>query len=332
MQLRQTLDRLRNVFPHQVVGEADTAHGALAQINTLRPSVLLVNTALPDMNGIELGRRLADPANSMTRDVRWPQGGLSSSAADVQAPPVPQLIYVSGSDRYALDAFEVSALDYLLKPVDADRLLKALARTASGSVHSAGAAASSDQSDAPGANVPARGAQPMGGSQAPHGSHQANGSSMGKPNGEVPAASPAHAPLPALLSGPPMPTLLPAAPARAPARRHFAVHERGRLMLVPVEQVLYLKAELKYVTVRTRQREYLIEDSLTALEVEFGDRFVRIHRNALVCRSAIAGFERVPSDGKGVGSEPHWQVVLRDVPERLPVSRRQWATVRTLMG
>ena len=103
-------------------------------------------------------------------------------------------------------------------------------------------------------------------------------------------------------------------------------------MLVPVEQVLYLKAELKYVTVRTRQREYLIEDSLTALEVEFGERFVRIHRNALVCRAAIAGFERVPPDGRGIGSEPHWQVVLRDVPERLPVSRRQWATVRNLMG
>jgi two-component system response regulator AlgR len=116
------------------------------------------------------------------------------------------------------------------------------------------------------------------------------------------------------------------------ARRHFAVHERGRLMLVPVDQAIYLKAELKYVTVRTRQREYLIEDSLTALEAEFGDRFVRVHRNALVCRACVAGFERVPPDERSPGADPHWQVVLRDVPERLAVSRRQWSTVRNLMG
>jgi two-component system response regulator AlgR len=234
---------------------------------------------------------------------------------------VPQLIYVSGSDRHALDAFEVSALDYLLKPVNADRLLKALARTASRSASGAGRVA-----EASGGSGTTGSVQSVSGVQSTAGPGNAN------PDTEAQASSAAPPSRPALLPGPPMPTLLPAAPQRAPARRHFAVHERGRLMLVPVEQVLYLKAELKYVTVRTRQREYLIEDSLTALESEFGDHFVRIHRNALVCRTAVAGFERVPSDGRGIGSEPHWQVVLRDVPERLPVSRRQWATVRNLMG
>jgi two-component system response regulator AlgR len=322
MQLRQTLDRLRNVFPHHVVGEADSAQSALAQIGSLRPNVLLVNPALPDMNGIEFGRRLVDPAHRLTRDVRWPQAGHSKLAVpDAQAPPVPQLIYVSGSDRHALDAFEVSALDYLLKPVNADRLLKALARTASRSASGAGRVA-----EASGGSGTTGSVQSVSGVQSTAGPGNAN------PDTEAQASSAAPPSRPALLPGPPMPTLLPAAPQRTPARRHFAVHERGRLMLVPVEQVLYLKAELKYVTVRTRQREYLIEDSLTALESEFGDHFVRIHRNALVCRTAVAGFERVPSDGRGIGSEPHWQVVLRDVPERLPVSRRQWATVRNLMG
>lgn len=293
-QLRQTLNGLRSVFPHQIVGEADSARSALAQIGSLRPNVLLVNPALPDMNGIEFGRQLAAGGAGATREVRWPASGITMAGDALPTHwHTPQLIYVSRSDRHALDAFEVSALDYLLKPVDAARLLKALNRVAT--------------------DVGAAGSSPMAAA------------------GSGPRAAPTSASLPAPLAHPLLPA--PAQPAaRTPARRHFAVHERGRLMLVPVEQVLYLKAELKYVTVRTRQREYLIEDSLTALEAEFGDRFVRIHRNALVCRAAISGFERVPGDGRTVGSEPHWQVVLRDVPERLPVSRRQWSTVRNLMG
>ena len=115
-------------------------------------------------------------------------------------------------------------------------------------------------------------------------------------------------------------------------RRHLSVHERGRVILVPLEQVVYLKAELKYITVRTREREFLIEESLTSLEDEFNDRFVRIHRNALVARPSIAGFERVLPQGEAEGGDPFWQVVLRDVNERLPVSRRQWSTVKDLVS
>jgi two-component system response regulator AlgR len=99
-------------------------------------------------------------------------------------------------------------------------------------------------------------------------------------------------------------------------RRHLSVHERGRVILVPLEQVIYLKAELKYITVRTREREFLIEESLTSLEEEFVDRFVRIHRNALVARPSIAGFERVTPTGEDDAGDPYWQVVLRDVPDR----------------
>jgi len=50
-----------------------------------------------------------------------------------------------------------------------------------------------------------------------------------------------------------------------------------------------------------------------------------------VARSAIAGFERVGS-GPDESGDARWQVVLRDVPERLPVSRRQWSSLRTLIG
>src|SRR6185436_4222421 len=103
-------------------------------------------------------------------------------------------------------------------------------------------------------------------------------------------------------------------------REYLSVAERHRIVLVPVRDIVFLRAEQKYVTVRTREREHLIEESLVALEKEFCDddashAFVRIHRNCLVARTAIRGFERTG----GGEEEAHWQVVLDGVPERLPV-------------
>ncbi len=109
------------------------------------------------------------------------------------------------------------------------------------------------------------------------------------------------------------------------ARTHLAVHERGKVILVPIAEVLYLRAEMKYVTVRTVTREYLIEESLAALEKEFAARFVRIHRNCLVAKEAIEGFERGGDEG-----ESDWRMKLRGLDERLPISRRQWAGVKGL--
>ncbi|MEQ1533026.1 MAG: response regulator transcription factor [Sideroxydans sp.] len=108
-------------------------------------------------------------------------------------------------------------------------------------------------------------------------------------------------------------------------RTHLSVHERGKVILVPIEEVLYLRAEMKYITVRTVAREYLIEESLTALEREFSIRFVRIHRSCLVAKSAISGFEKGGDEG-----ESDWQVKLKGIAETLPVSRRQWAGVKHL--
>jgi two-component system response regulator AlgR len=92
---------------------------------------------------------------------------------------------------------------------------------------------------------------------------------------------------------------------------------------VPIADVLYLRAELKYVTVRTAEREHLVEESLTRLEEEFAQAFVRVHRNCLVARAAIAGFER-----SGTESESGWMVVIRATGEKLPVSRRQHHVVK----
>jgi two-component system, LytTR family, response regulator AlgR len=96
---------------------------------------------------------------------------------------------------------------------------------------------------------------------------------------------------------------------------------------VPVRDILFLRAEQKYVTVRTKAREHLIEEALVTLEREFEVRFIRIHRNCLVARAAIRGFERAP----GEEDEAHWLVVLDGLEERLPVSRRQWPLLRDLV-
>ncbi|MFO1408947.1 MAG: LytTR family DNA-binding domain-containing protein [Steroidobacteraceae bacterium] len=98
------------------------------------------------------------------------------------------------------------------------------------------------------------------------------------------------------------------------ARTHIGVRRRDGVHLVPVGEVLYFVADQKYTTLRHAGGSELIEDPLRALEEEFGARFVRVHRNALVQRHCIAGLER---DDAG-----QYQVVLRGVPERLQVSRR----------
>ncbi len=247
--LRELLADLAPEFPHRIVGEAGNAPEALSQIEIARPQIALLDIQMPGMSGIELARHVSARAR-----------------ASEDARQMPQIIFVTAFDEFAVDAFEVRAIDYLLKPVRAPRLHEALKRAL--------------------ARMP--------------GDNQDSIDQLAR--------------------------------ATNTRRRHLSVHERGRVILVPLEQVIYLKAELKYITVRTREREYLIEESLTSLEEEFADRMVRVHRNALVARPSIAGFERVAPTGDADGGDPYWQVVLRDIPERLPVSRRQWSTVKSLVS
>ena len=242
--MRELLGDLTQAMPHRVAAEAADAASALEAITSLEPDIMLLDVQMPGMSGIELARHVA--------------------AATGRRMPV--IVFVTAFDEFALEAFEVDAVDYLLKPVRAERLLEALRRAV--------------------ARAPAEQA------------------------GAIDRI----------------------AQATETRRRHLSVHERGRVLLVPVDEIVYLKAELKYITVRTAQREYLVEEALSALEGEFRDRFVRIHRNALVARDAIAGFERVVPEEGAETTDPYWQVVLRDVPERLPISRRQWSSVKHLAG
>ncbi|EGF30388.1 putative two component system response regulator (LyR/AlgR family) [Oxalobacteraceae bacterium IMCC9480] len=248
--LRDVLSDIALQCPCEVVGEAADAQSALDRMAALAPAqfpdIVLLDVQMPGMSGIALAALL----------------GTHLATA-------PAIIFISAFDDFALKAFEVRALDYLLKPVRAERLAEALLRAA--------------------------------------GLHRHQREAI-------------------------------AATARElrTTRQHFPVHERGRLLLVPVTDVLYLKAETKYVTLRTGSREYLIEESLLSIEEELAQVFVRVHRNALVARAAIIGVERaqldlpVPGEDGAGRSLDTWQVILSGTSQRLPISRRQWATIKAL--
>ena len=108
----------------------------------------------------------------------------------------------------------------------------------------------------------------------------------------------------------------------------IVVHERGELLRVPLAEVLYLKAELKYVTLRTARQALLLDESLAELEERVGDRFLRIHRNALVARNAVVALER-RDDGEGAEG---WAVRIAPTDEWLAVSRRQLVAVREMLA
>jgi len=237
--LKELLEDIAGDVPTVVAGEAANGIEALERLPASGAQVLLLDIRMPGMDGLELARHLA---------------GLEDS---------PAVVFVTAHDKHAIEAFDLNALDYLLKPVRATRLAAALKKAAAG----------------------------------------------GAPRRESLAR------------------------ASDTPREYLSVAERNRIVLVPVRDILFLRAEQKYVTVRTREREHLIEESLIVLEREFcgtdaSQPFVRIHRNCLVARAAIRGFERTG----GGDEEAHWQVVLEGFAERLPVSRRQWPAVRELVA
>ena len=233
--LKELLSDIAAELPTEVVGEARHGLEAVERVPASGAQVLLLDIEMPGMGGLEVARHLAA----------------------LEQPP--RVVFVTAHDRHAVEAFELNALDYLLKPVRAQRLAAALRKAAAAA--------------APGREQLAR--------------------------------------------------------AAIAAREYLSIVERHRILLVPVRDIVFLRAEQKYVTVRTRSREHLIEEPLVMLEQEFARQFVRIHRNCLVARAAIRGFERA---AEGPPDEPHWLVVLDGIVERLPVSRRQWPVLRELVA
>ncbi len=215
-----------------ISGEAKNGKEALELANQEAPDIVLMDIRMPKMDGIEAAGHLQKLDNP------------------------PAIIFTTAYDSYALQAFDLSAVDYLLKPIRSDRLRMALDK--------------------------------------------------------------AKRLLPAQLS---------ALQQAQPKRTHFSVQERGRVLLVPVDEVIYCRAELKYVTLRTVEREYLVEDSLNMIEQEFGAQFLRLHRNCLVAQNAILGYEkRQPLEG-----ESHYVALLKGIPDTVAVSRRQQHLLKELV-
>jgi two-component system response regulator AlgR len=116
--------------------------------------------------------------------------------------------------------------------------------------------------------------------------------------------------------------------AQNDAQEVLVIQERNRTERVPLHLVLYFKAELKYITVRTATRSYILDGSLNELEAKYGEQFFRVHRNALIARHAVRALEKHFDAEEGEG----WAVRLDGVTEVLAVSRRQLAAVRELVA
>jgi two-component system response regulator AlgR len=233
--------------PCDLIGDASNAQAALDHIALAQPDIVLLDVQMPGMTGMELAQHLSRNKQAQ----------------------MPAIIFVTAYDDYALKAFEVHAMDYLLKPVRASRLAEAINRT----------------------------------SRLQAGAQQT-----------AVTASINQMPTP---------------------RQCFSILERNRVLLIPVADVLFLKAEQKYVTLHTKTRSYLLEESLTSIEDEMVNVLVRVHRNALVARNAIMGVERalhvVDADSEHEKVTESWQVIVRDADERLPISRRQWPVIKALV-
>ena len=113
-------------------------------------------------------------------------------------------------------------------------------------------------------------------------------------------------------------------PAPPPDGEALLIQTQGHTERVPLADVLYVRAEQKYLTVRTALRSYVIDGALTELEARHAAHFLRVHRNALVSRRAMRALERHYDADEGEG----WAVRLHGLAELLPVSRRQVAAVR----
>ncbi|HDZ55653.1 MAG TPA: response regulator transcription factor [Pseudomonas xinjiangensis] len=234
---RERLARLVNALPgYSVMPDmATNGHEALKLIEDQHPDIVLMDIRMPGMDGLQAAAKLCETSDA------------------------PAVVFCTAHGEYALDAFAVSAVGYLLKPVRSEALSDALAK-----------------------------AQRLNRMQL---------ASLGKASvvGET-----------------------------SQARSHISARTRRGVELVPIEEVLYFIADHKYVTLRHCEGEVLLDEPLKALEDEFGDYFVRIHRNALVARSRI---ERLQRSAMG-----HFHLQLRGLPdETLTVSRRHVPGVRKLM-
>ncbi len=225
---RSRLRRMLETDPGiEVVDEAANGMEAVSKAQASSPDLVMLDIRMPGMDGLETAHHLG------------------------QLMPAPAVIFTTAYDRHALEAFELRALDYLLKPIRADRLRASLDRLR----------------DA--------------------GSNALEGEDVAE---------------------------------KAAPRAYLSARVGGGLRLIPVKEVRFLRADRKYVEAITAQGVTVLDESLSALEAEFGEAFIRIHRSTLVNVSYVTALTR--SSGAG------YRVELADIDETLDVSRRMVAAVR----
>lgn len=196
----------------------------------------------------------ADKPDVVLMDIRMPgMDGLEAAQHISQMDQPPAIIFTTAYDEYALEAFNVSAVDYLLKPVRESALKQAIEK--SQSLNAA----------------------------------------------QINAVKSQHE-----------------------GRTNITAKISGNIKLIPITDIVYFQAELKYVTVKYLAGETIIEDTLKELQTEFSESFIRIHRNAIVAIKFISGIQR---DNKG-----HSYVVLGDNEYKLEISRRHLSEVKKLIN
>lgn len=227
---RDRLSRMVDGFDgHEVVGEAAHGVAAVQVASQMQPEVVLMDIRMPGMDGLEAARHF------------------------VEFDEPPAVIFCTAYEEHAVEAFDLQAVGYLLKPVRKEDLQGALGKAQR--VNKAQLAALAEE-------------QP-------------------------------------------------------PRRTHISARTRKGIELIPVGDVRYFQADQKYVTVRHGAGEIIVDETLKELEEEFGERFVRVHRNALVAAGHIIGLSR-QSDG-------HYQIQLKDVEEAVDISRRHVSAVRKMI-
>ncbi len=202
---------------------------AVAACQMKKPDVVLMDIRMPGMDGLEAAQHIS------------------------QLEDPPAIIFTTAYDEYALDAFNVSAVDYLLKPVRENHLKGALEKARC--------------------------------------LNQA----------QINAVKSQHE-----------------------GRTNITAKISGNIKLIPIKEIIYFQAELKYVTVKYLNGETIIEDTLKELQSEFSESFVRIHRNAIVAKKFINGIHR--------DNEGHSYVVLGDDEKQLEISRRHLSDVKKLIS
>lgn len=227
---RERLIRLVTELDDDVVpDEAGNGPEALDKAQNDGIDVVLLDIRMPGMDGIEVARHLKHLDRA------------------------PAVIFTTAYDSHALQAFEASAVDYLLKPIRRGRLREALVRART-------------------------------------------------------------------LTGGQIDTLGAADSGASKARTHVSASLKGELKLVPVDEVRFFRAEHKYVVARHGEGELVLDEALSALEQEFEQEFLRVHRNALAALAHVRALEKNDSGG--------YRLRFDGIDDAVEVSRRCLPDVR----